>query len=416
MQYIGDFHIHSKYSRAVSPKMDLEHMNKFAKIKGIDILTTGDFTHPEWFKELKGKLVEVKEGIYHLKKEKNNPQTTNFILTTELSCIYKKNDKVRRIHIVIFSPNLATVDKINKKLGKRFNIHSDGRPILGIDSRDLVKLLLDISKDIFIVPAHIWTPWFSLFGSKSGFDSIEECFGDMTKNIYALETGLSADPPMCWRLSALDKYTLISNSDAHSMRNLGREANVFDLKELNYQSIVNAIKTRKGLLYTIEFFPQEGKYYLDGHRNCQVWMNPSQTKKNNGICPKCKKPLTIGVLHRVDDLADRPEGFRPVGAIGYKSLIPLAEIISQIEGVGKNSKKVQKIYQDMIEKGKNEFNILLNLSKEELAKISWPRLSSAIIEMRKGNVIKESGYDGVYGKIKVLENKKIVKVKQEKLF
>jgi len=413
MYYITDLHIHSKYSRATSPKMDLEHLDKEAQIKGIQVLGTGDFTHPSWFKELKSKLHLVAEGIYQVKKSK---YLTNFILTSELSCIYTKNGRCRRIHLVFLAPSLEIVEKINKTLDKRFNIRSDGRPILGVDAEELTKIIFDISPKCFLICAHIWTPWFSLFGAKSGFDTVEECFGKMSSKVYTMETGLSSDPAMNWRLSALDKYTLLSNSDAHSPRNLGREANVFNLKKLTYSNLTNAIKTRKGLEYTIEFYPEEGKYHLDGHRACDVKMTPQESVKNKNICPKCHRPLTIGVLHRVNELADRPVGFIPPKAIPFKSIIPLPELISEIKGVGPKSKTVQKEYDSLISKGKNEFNILLHLSQKELEKISSPELALSIIKMRKGEIIKEEGYDGVYGRIRVtgLKNKKASP--QKKLF
>jgi len=413
MYYITDLHIHSKYSRATSPKMDLEHLDKEAQIKGIQVLGTGDFTHPSWFKELKSKLHLTAEGIYQVKKSE---YLTNFILTSELSCIYTKNGRCRRIHLVFLAPSLEIVGKINKTLDKRFNIRSDGRPILGVDAEELTKIIFDISPKCFLICAHIWTPWFSLFGAKSGFDTVEECFGKMSSKVYAMETGLSSDPAMNWRLSALDKYTLLSNSDAHSPRNLGREANVFNLKKLTYSNLTNAIKTKKGLEYTIEFYPEEGKYHLDGHRACDVKMTPQESVKNKNICPKCHRPLTIGVLHRVNELADRPLGFVPPKAIPFKSIIPLPELISEIKGVGPKSKTVQKEYDSLISKGKNEFNILLHLSQKELEKISSPELALSIIKMRAGDIIKEEGYDGVYGRIRVtgLKNKKVSP--QKKLF
>jgi len=413
MYYITDLHIHSKYSRATSPKMDLEHLDKEAQIKGIQVLGTGDFTHPSWFKELKSKLHLTAEGIYQVKKSE---YLTNFILTSELSCIYTKNGRCRRIHLVFLAPSLEIVGKINKTLDKRFNIRSDGRPILGVDAEELTKIIFDISPKCFLICAHIWTPWFSLFGAKSGFDTVEECFGKMSSKVYAMETGLSSDPAMNWRLSALDKYTLLSNSDAHSPRNLGREANVFNLKKLTYSNLTNAIKTKKGLEYTIEFYPEEGKYHLDGHRACDVKMTPQESVKNKNICPKCHRPLTIGVLHRINELADRPVGFVPSKAIPFKSIIPLPELISEIKGVGPKSKTVQKEYDSLISKGKNEFNILLHLSQKELEKISSPELALSIIKMRAGDIIKEEGYDGVYGRIRVtgLKNKKASP--QKKLF
>jgi len=393
--------------------MDLEHLDYEAARKGITVLGTGDFTHPLWFQELEKKLEPKAEGIYQVKRSKD---LTNFILSSELSCIYKKNGKCRRIHLVFLAPSLEVVKKINQKLGARFNIKSDGRPILGIDAEELLKIILDISPQCFLICAHIWTPWFSLFGAKSGFDRVEECFGEMSSNVYAMETGLSSDPAMNWQWSALDKYTLLSNSDAHSPRNLGREANVFNLKELTYSDLIDAIKTRKGLEYTIEFYPEEGKYHLDGHRACDVKMTPQESIKNNNICPECHRPLTIGVLHRINELADRPEGFIPPKAIPFKSIIPLPELISEIKGVGPKSKSVQKEYDSLISKGQNEFNILLHLPQKKLEEISSPELASSILKMRKGDIIKEEGYDGVYGRIRVggVENKK--NSLQKKLF
>lgn len=415
MLYIADFHIHSKYSRATSRQMDLEHLDQWAKIKGIHILGTGDFTHPKWFEELTEKLQPAQNGIYQLKSHPvtqpdalSNDRTnskTKFICTTEISCIYSKNSKVRRIHLVVFAPNLETVEKINQKLSAKYNLKSDGRPILGLDAKELVKNLLDVSPEIFIVPAHAWTPWYSIFGSKSGFNSVEECFEEMMPYIFALETGLSSDPAMNWRWSYLDKYTLTSNSDAHSPENLGREANVFNFeKEPNYFDIINSIKTKQNFLYTIEFFPEAGKYHFDGHRLCGVRLTPEQTKKEKGICPKCRRPLTVGVMYRVDELADRIEPQRPKGAPIYKSIIPLKEILAEVLETGPQGRAVVIAYDNLIKKGQNEFNILLNLSEEELAKICEVKLTEAILKMRKGEVIKDPGYDGVYGRIKIFSS------------
>ena len=403
IEYITDFHIHSKYSRATSPKMDLEHIAKWSEIKGINVVATGDFTHPSWFKILKTKLKEVNTGLYQIKES-----SVYFIITTELSCIYKKNGQTRKIHLLVFAPNLEVAAKINKTLDKRFNIRSDGRPILGIDVKDLATIIFNISDKAFLVPAHIWTPWFSVFGSKSGFDSITECFEELTPHIHALETGLSANPLMCWQWPELDRFTLISNSDAHSPLNLGREANVFEIKNISYQNIIKTIKTRKGFKYTIEFFPEQGKYHLDGHRNCNIRMSPAETIKHKKICPKCHRPLTIGVVHRVNDLASRIEGIRPKKAIKYKSIIPLMDILSQVLGKGPKTKTVAKQYFKLIKAFKNEFNILLNVNHVELNKIVEPIISKAIINMRKGDVVRHSGYDGFYGKIDIL-NKKLKK-------
>ncbi|PIV43119.1 MAG: DNA helicase UvrD [Candidatus Nealsonbacteria bacterium CG02_land_8_20_14_3_00_40_11] len=399
MKFVADFHIHSKYSRATSRDMDLENLDKWAKIKGIKILGTGDFTHPEWFKNLKENLMPAETGLFKLK---NSNSETRFILTSEISCIYTKGGKVRKIHVIIFSPSLEVVEKINTQLGWIGNLKSDGRPILGLDAKELAKIVLNISDDCLIVPAHIWTPWFSIFGSKSGFDSIEGCFEDYSKYIFAGETGLSSDPSMNWRLSALDGISLISNSDAHSPQKIGREANVFDT-EISYQAIAEAIKSKnpQKFLYTVEFFPEEGKYHFDGHRLCETRLSPQETKKYNGTCPVCGKPLTIGVLNRVEQLADRPEGFKPEGAVPFKSLVPLAEIIADVLGLGVGTKEGEREYQNLIEKFGSEFNVLLDVAREELERITSPEIAEGIVRVREGKVIREPGYDGVYGKIKI---------------
>ena len=405
MKFIADFHIHSKYSRATSPQMDLESLDKWAKIKGIKVLGTGDFTHPEWFKNLKEKLEPAEAGLYQLKSNIQNPISKNgtrFLLTSEISCIYSKGGKVRKIHIVIFAPNFETVEKINTQLGWIGNLKSDGRPILGLDAKELVKIVLGASENCLVVPAHLMTPWFSLFGSKSGFDSIEECFEDYSKYIFAGETGLSADPSMLWRMPDGRKITLISNSDAHSGPKLGREVNVFDI-ELSYPAIIEAIKSKnpQRFLYTIEFFPQEGKYHYDGHRNCEIRLSPQESKKYNNICPRCGRPLTIGVLNRVESLADRPEGFRPENVIPFRSLIPLQEIIAEVQGSLSGTKKVEEEYNNLIEKLGNEFKILLEVSRGEIEKVTLPEIAEGIIRAREGKVNIIPGFDGVFGKIRI---------------
>ena len=399
MRFIADFHLHSKYSRATSKDMDLENLEKWAKLKGIKVLTIGDFTHPEWFKNLKEKLEPAEPGLFKLK---NSGSTIRFILTTEISCIYSKKFKVRKIHILIFAPSFEVVEKINAHLGWIGNLKADGRPILGLDAKELAKIVLNASKDCLIVPAHLWTPFFSIFGSRSGFDSIEECFEDYSKYIYAGETGLSSSPDMNWRLSALDKITLISNSDAHSPAKLGREANVFDT-ELNYQSIIETIKSKnpQKFLYTIEFFPEEGKYHYDGHRMCGISLSPAESKKYNNICPNCGRPLTIGVLNRVDSLADRPEGFKPENAIPFKSLVPLEEIIADVVGQGVGTIEVEKEYKNLIEKFGNEFSVLIDVPRQELEAVTLPEIAEGIIRVREKKVFIEPGYDGVYGKIRI---------------
>jgi uncharacterized protein (TIGR00375 family) len=403
MKLIADFHIHSKYSRAVSPLMNLENLNSWASVKGIKIMGTGDFTHPEWFKEIELKLEPAEPGLFRLRGA-NSP--TRFILTSEISCIYSKGGKVRKIHIIIFAPSIETVKKINAKLEAIGNLHSDGRPILGLDAKELAKIVLDANKDCLVVPAHMWTPWFSVFGSKSGFDSMEECFDDYTKYIYAGETGLSSDPAMNWRVSGLDNITLISNSDSHSLPKIGREANVFDA-ELSYYEIAEILKTKNKakFLYTVEFFPQEGKYHYDGHKDCKISLSPAESKKYKNICPKCKRPLVIGVLNRVEELADRPEDFKPKNAIPYKSLIPLNEIIAEAVGVSVASKKVIAQYNDLIKNLGNEFKILLELPRKEIEAASLPEIAEAVMRTREGKIFVEPGYDGVYGKIKIFSDK-----------
>ena len=408
MKFIADFHLHSKFSRATSPKMDLENLDKWAKIKGIKVLGTSDFTRPEWFQNLKEKLESVEPGLFKLKSTGSRlVDGTRFILTTEISCIYSKKGRVRKIHILIFAPDFQTVAKINTQLGWIGNLKADGRPILGLDAKELAKIVLDVSENCLIVPAHLYTPWFSLFGSRSGFNSIEECFEDYSKYIYAGETGLSSDPPMSWRNSALDKITLISNSDSHSVQKLGREANVFEGEELSYKSITEAIKNRGRtsaklkLIYTIEFFPEEGKYHYDGHRNCGISLSPKESKKYNNICPVCGRPLTIGVLNRVEELADRPEGFKPENAIPFKSLVPLEEIIAEALGVQPGTQQVLKEYQNLIEKFGSEFKVLLEASRQELEAATLSEIAEGIIRVREGKVFIEPGYDGVYGKIRI---------------
>ncbi|MEK7080338.1 MAG: endonuclease Q family protein [Patescibacteria group bacterium] len=397
MKFAADFHIHSKYSRATSPSMDLENLDKWAKIKGIKVLGTGDFTHPVWLKELKENLEPAETGLFRLR---GLASQTRFILTAEISCIYSKGGKIRKIHIVVFAPSFETVDKINSKLSQIGNLRADGRPILGLDVKELAKIVLYANENCLVVPAHAWTPWFAIFGSRSGFDSIEECFEDYSKYIYAIETGLSSDPKMNWRLSQLDKITLISNSDAHSPQKIGREANIFDT-DLSYSGIMDAIKTKSKFLYTIEFFPEEGKYHYDGHKDCDLRLSPKESKKYNNICPICAKPLVIGVLNRVEKLADRPEDFMPENAVPFRSLIPLQEIIAESLGVTAASKQVDKFYNNLTKNLGSEFEILLESKRTNLEKYSLPEIAEGVIRVRDGKVNIEPGYDGVYGKIKI---------------
>lgn len=397
MRFIADFHIHSRYSRATSPQMDIKTLSEFAKLKGISLLGTGDLTHHLWLEELKDILKDSGNGLF----EYNG---VNFILTGEISSIYSKGGKVRKIHNVIFAPSFAIVDKINSALSGYGNLASDGRPIIGIDAKDLAEVLFGISKDIFIVPGHIWTPWFSLFGSKSGFDSIEECFEEYAKDIYALETGLSSDPGMNWRWSKLDRFSLISNSDSHSPQKIGREANIFDT-EMSYKAIIDALKAKdnKRFLSTIEFFPEEGKYHFDGHRNCKLRLSPAETKKNKNICPVCGKSITVGVVNRVEELADRPEGFEPENRIPYQRIIPLAEIISDVLGIGDASKAVASEYRSIVPGLGTELEVLTEVREGELLKKIPRKIAKAIINVRKGNVNILPGFDGEYGKIEILK-------------
>ena len=420
MKFVADFHLHSKYSRATSKNLDLENLDKWAKIKGIKVLGVGDFTHPEWFKELKEKLEPAEAGLFRLRslKPEETKSETRFILTSEISCIYSKKNRVRKIHIIIFAPSFETVEKINAHLDWIGNLKADGRPILGLDAKELAKIILNISGDCLIVPGHIWTPWFSLFGSRSGFDSIEECFEEYSKYIYAGETGLSSDPAMNWRLSALDKITLISNSDSHSPQKIGREANVFDA-EISYPAIIEAIKSKdpQKFLYTIEFFPEEGKYHYDGHRLCGINLSPQESKKYNNICPNCGRPLTIGVLNRVEELADRPVGFRPENAIPFKSLVPLGEIIADALGVMPGAKQAEEEYQKLIEKFGNEFSILIDASLQDLEAATLPEIAEGVIRVREGRVNIEPGYDGVYGKVRIFsQGEQKVVSRQKTLF
>ena len=399
MKFIADFHLHSKYSRATSRDMDLENLDKWARIKGIKVLGTSDFTHPDWFKNLKEKLEPAEAGLFKLK---NSNSPTRFILTTEVSCVYSKTGRIRKVHIIIFAPSFEIVDKINTHLGWIGNLRADGRPILGLDSKELAKIVLNISENCLIVPGHLMTPWYSLFGSKSGFDSLSECFEEYSKYIFAGETGLSANPSMLWRMPDGRRITLISNSDAHSAPHIGREANVFDT-EMSYPAIINAIKLKdpQKFLYTIEFFPEEGKYHYDGHRGCGVSFSPRESKRYNNICPNCGRPLTIGVLNRVDSLADRPEGFKPAASIPFKSLIPLTEIIADALGVMDGTKQVEEEYKNLIDKFENEFNILIDISRQDLEAATLPEIAEGITRVREGKVFIEPGYDGVYGKIRI---------------
>ena len=419
MRFVADLHIHSKFSRATSRDTTLDSLAYWAKVKGISLLATGDFTHPEWLFLAKQKLEPQGNGFFRLKNiapPENNylrsisltPSHMSFILSTEISFIYSKKGRVRKIHLLLLAPDFESVDKINSRLSGIGNLRSDGRPILGLDAKEFVKIVADNCPECVVIPAHIWTPWFSLFGANSGFDSIEECFEDMTPFIFALETGLSSDPPMNWRLSSLDKYALVSNSDAHSPPRIGREANVFDT-DFSYDALVEAIKNRnpEKFLYTVEFFPEEGKYHYDGHRKCQVIFSPQETIQHKHLCPQCGKKLTVGVMHRVEDLADRDRGDPSPVRIPYRNLIPLNEIIAQAVDKTAECKSVWDIYFRFIHEFGNEHRVLTEIPISELSRECPERVSIAVDKMRKGQVKIVPGHDGVFGKISLFDKERL---------
>lgn len=425
MRYVADLHVHSRYSRATSGEADLAGYFRWARVKGIGVVGTGDFTHPGWLAELEGKLVE-KDGLYALREPPEgsplegavpaDSADVRFILTTEISSIYKKHGQVRKVHSLIGVPTLEDARRLGTKLAAIGNIASDGRPILGLDPKDLLSLLLETSRESFLIPAHIWTPWFSLFGSKSGFDRIEDCFEELTPHIFALETGLSSDPLMNWRWSALDRYRLISNSDAHSPGKLGREANLFDT-EPSWQGLVHALRTGEGFLGTFEFYPEEGKYHFDGHRKCGVCMDPDQTLKSGGICPVCGTPVTVGVLNRVLTLADRSEPVRPRTAETFRYIIPLPELLAEIAGSGSGSKAVSALYGRIITAFGSEYRFLLDAAVEDIARSQGALLAEAVRRMREGLVDPRPGYDGEFGVIRVFDDAELIRLRgQDELF
>ena len=408
--FIADFHIHSKYSRATSKQCVPEMLDVWARQKGLDLIGTGDFTHAAWREELRQSLVPAGEGLYTLGKALRQKTMLDadafaprFMVSGEISCIYKKNGRVRKVHSVILLPSLEAADALAKRLEAIGNLHSDGRPILGLDCKDLLEITLDTCPQAFLIPAHIWTPHFSLFGAYSGFDDIQECFEDLSGHIRALETGLSSDPPMNWRLSALDRFTLVSNSDAHSPANLAREANLFDT-ELSYPEIVSALSDPAGGAFrgTIEFFPEEGKYHYDGHRNCGVCQKPADTIAADGVCPACGGRITVGVLHRVEQLADRPEGFAPAHARRFESLVPLAEVIAASTGQSPASKQGQKLYQELLRHIGPELSVLRLAPLEDIERRAGGLVAEGIRRLRAGRVDIRPGYDGEYGKITII--------------
>ena len=409
MKMIADLHIHSRFSMATSKEGTPENLDFWARKKGISLIGTGDFTHPVWREELKERLLSEGNGLYRLRDEyvkeesrKFPGEGTRFVVSGEISSIYKKNGKTRKVHNVILLPGLEAADAMAQRLEKIGNIHSDGRPILGLDSHDLLEMMLDVCPEGILIPAHIWTPHFSVLGAKSGFDSVEECFEELAPYIHALETGLSSDPAMNWRISKLDRYQLISNSDAHSPSKLGREANLLDI-DCSYEGLYQAIQTGQGLEGTVEFFPEEGKYHFDGHRKCGVSLSPVEAERLGGICPVCGKKLTMGVDHRVEQLADRAEGFVKKDGKKYESLVPLPEVISTCMGYSAASKKVQGCFEQMIQTLGTEFDILRNVPSEDIKSCAGERIAEGIENVRTGNVKRIPGYDGEYGKIELFD-------------
>jgi DNA helicase II / ATP-dependent DNA helicase PcrA len=416
MDYVADLHVHSPFSRATSKECAPSGLFAWARVKGIQVVGTGDFTHPGWLARLKEDLEPAEPGFLRLRDESvpsplpggrigNSP--VRFVLSSEISCIYKRHGAVRKVHNLVYVPDFSAAERIAVRLAGIGNIESDGRPILGLDSRNLLEIVLEETPEGFLVPAHIWTPWFSLFGSRSGFDAVEECFGDLTPHVFALETGLSSDPDMNRMISSLDRFALISNSDCHSPAKLGREANLFSTG-YDFFSLRDALRDndRSTFRGTIEFFPEEGKYHMDGHRACNVRLDPEETRGLDGRCPVCGRPLTVGVLHRVMELADRGRPHFPDDSPGFFSLVPLPEILGEIAGVGPSSKEVMHRYSSLIDRFGTEFDLLLHASMEELAGES-PVLAEAVTRVRERRVTRLGGYDGEFGTIRVFEDGEI---------
>ncbi|MFH1609500.1 MAG: endonuclease Q family protein [Candidatus Bipolaricaulota bacterium] len=396
MRLIADLHLHSRHSRATSPSMDLPCLAQWAKRKGIGLLGTGDFTHPQWFKDLSTQLLPSGDGVYAY-------DGVQFMFTAEVAAVWSHADRVRRVHFLILAPGAPDAARINRELGKLGNLDADGRPTFGITGARLVETVLGACPQAAVIPAHAWTPWYSIFGSRSGFDSVEEALGEAAEHVFAIETGLSSDPPMNWRVSSLDELALVSFSDAHSPSRLGREACAFDLPEPSYPALIETIRSRdpKRFLFTVEFFPEEGKYHYDGHRACATALSPAETEAHGRRCPVCRRPVTVGVMHRVEDLADRVPGSRPAGAIPYRSLVPLAEILAQVMGQGPDTKGVQDEYQRLVAHFGSELRILLDLPLAELATAAPPKVVAALGKVRAGELAIRPGYDGLYGEIRI---------------
>lgn len=401
MKFVADLHLHSSYARATSKNLNFPNLTKWARMKGIDLLSSADFTHPLWFEETKKTLKDSGDGFFEYDGFK-------FVLGAEVSCIYSQGGKLRRIHCLIYTPDIESAQKINKELLSRgAKLASDGRPIIGLSARNLLEIILEANPKSIMIPAHAWTPWFGLYGANSGFDSIEEAFGDLERYIYGIETGLSSNPEMNWLVEELDDRSIVSFSDAHSPAKMGREVTIFE-NSLTYDGLLDSLKNQK-IVSSIEFFPEEGKYHFTGHRACFIRHSPDETAKLGIACPVCKKTLTLGVMYRVSQLAskNRPEGFRPVGKADFKMMVPLLEIIAEAIGSPVTSKKVEQIYQNLLNEFGNELNILLNVSEEELKRIGTERVGIGVAKVRAGNIVIEPGYDGVYGVVKIWPETKV---------
>jgi len=419
LRVISDLHIHSRYSRATSQRMCIKEIVRFAKVKGLNLVGTGDFTHPKWLKELQETLVPESDiGLYKVSRNPELPVC--FMVTTEVSTIFTFENEVKKVHHVVLTPSVETAVQINDRLAKYGNLAADGRPTLNMDAPHLVEEVMEVSSENMVFPAHAWTPWFSIFGAFSGFNTVEECYQDMTKHIYALETGLSSDPPMNWRLSKLDNFALVSNSDSHSFWpwRIGREANVFDLKRLSYHEVVDAIRLRdrERFKFTVETDPAYGKYHWTGHRDCHVALSPAEAIKLGNICPVCRKKLTKGVEQRVEELADRTADFKPEGAVGFVHLLPLSEIIATVLGVDSPStQQVWSIYNLLVEKFGSEYNVLIDASFEALNSVVDAKIAEAIIRVREGKIKVVPGYDGVYGQPIIFDEQSTGKIFQNKV-
>ncbi|MBI4821956.1 MAG: hypothetical protein HY791_37205 [Deltaproteobacteria bacterium] len=422
MRYFADLHVHGKFSRATSPSADLATISVWARKKGIAVVGTGDFTHPGWRTEIEQSLIPAEPGLFRLRPELERAaeselpgsRATRFLLQVEISGIYRRSEKTRKVHNLVFVPDLPTADVFTRRLARVGNLAADGRPILGLDSRDLLEIVLDSGPDAHLIPAHIWTPWFSVLGSKSGFDAVDECFGDLAKHVFAVETGLSSDPAMNWRLSSLDRFRLISSSDAHSPEKLGREATVFE-GELGYDAIFEALRTGRGYGGTVEFFPEEGKYHLDGHRKCDIRLDPKESLRVGGICPVCDRPLTLGVAHRVEELADRAAGATARNAAPFKCFVPLPEILAELAGVGSGSKTVSRQYETLVRNFGSELSILDSLPLPDLERDGRELLAEAIRRMRANRVLRDAGYDGEYGAIRMFGREELGELRRRTL-